>query len=234
MIIHLAPEKIKGGASSWMSPYQHRLIDELGITSFETEKLVPNLMDKSRYVLHYRNSTALFVAWHGDRQKFTKFSQFHQTPWMQPYILKNTRNSGQQPRMTFEKDFLQVDEQCRKSLLEFSVLSVSNLCKLCELSLLDSCLTGLFFLFRCLARRWKMYEKELLFGCSDPMRNRTNSSSMLPKPTFAQSGNFQSNTLVGIQNHKEKVLLNISQFMWEWSCAGSYPSISCMISTIIH
>ena len=51
----LAPEKLKV-EKHWMSPYQHRLIDELGITSFETEKLVPNLMDKSRYVLHYRNS----------------------------------------------------------------------------------------------------------------------------------------------------------------------------------
>ena len=37
-----------------MSPYQQKLIDELGV-SISCEKLVPNLMNKSRYVLHYRN-----------------------------------------------------------------------------------------------------------------------------------------------------------------------------------
>ena len=45
----LAPEKLKV-TNTMMSPYQQKLIEELG-TSFECEKLVPNLMDKSRYVL---------------------------------------------------------------------------------------------------------------------------------------------------------------------------------------
>ena len=49
----LAPEKMKV-TNTMMSPYQQKLIEELG-TSFECKKLVPNLMDKSRYVLHYRN-----------------------------------------------------------------------------------------------------------------------------------------------------------------------------------
>ena len=37
----------------WMSVYQHRLLGKTMLT--EVEKLVPNLRDKTRYVLHYRD-----------------------------------------------------------------------------------------------------------------------------------------------------------------------------------
>ena len=98
----LAPEKMKV-TKSMMSPYQHRLIDELGITSFETEKLVPNLMDKSRYVLHYRN-LQLYLSLGMEIVKVHKVLAFHQTPWMQPYILKNTELRTAATN-DFEKDF---------------------------------------------------------------------------------------------------------------------------------
>ena len=49
----LAPERIvaQGG---WMSEYQDNLQD-VGVAPTEVEKLVPNLRNKDRYVLHYRN-----------------------------------------------------------------------------------------------------------------------------------------------------------------------------------
>ena len=85
-----------------MSPYQQKLIDELGV-SISCEKLVPNLMDKSRYVLHYRN-LQLYLSLGMKITKVHKVLQFNQSPWMQPYIMKNT-----QLRTTatndFEKDF---------------------------------------------------------------------------------------------------------------------------------
>ena len=49
----LAPEKLTI-TKDQMSPYQQKLIDELGV-SMSCEKLVPNLQPKIRYVLHYRN-----------------------------------------------------------------------------------------------------------------------------------------------------------------------------------
>ena len=98
----LAPEKLKV-EKHWMSPYQHRLIDELGITSFETEKLVPNLMDKSRYVLHYRN-LQLYLSLGLKLTKVHKVLQFQQSPWMALYITKNTE-LRKTATNDFEKDF---------------------------------------------------------------------------------------------------------------------------------
>ena len=97
----LAPEKMKV-TNTMMSPYQQKLIDELGV-SISCEKLVPNLMNKSRYVLHYRN-LQLYLSLGMKITKVHKVLQFNQSPWMQPYIMKNT-----QLRTTatndFEKDF---------------------------------------------------------------------------------------------------------------------------------
>ena len=49
----LAPERMVV-KKEWMSEYQHKLLD-VGVASSEVEKLVPNLYNKNRYVLHYRN-----------------------------------------------------------------------------------------------------------------------------------------------------------------------------------
>ena len=98
----LAPEKMKVSKEQ-MSPYQQRLINELGITSFETEKLVPNLMDKSRYVRHYRN-LQLYLSLGLRIVKVHKVLQFNQSPWMQPYIEKNTHLRTTATN-DFEKDF---------------------------------------------------------------------------------------------------------------------------------
>ena len=97
----LAPEKMTVSKDQ-MSPYQKMLIDGLGV-SISCEKLVPNLMRKTRYVVHYRN-LQLYLSLGMKLVKVHKVLQFNQSPWMQPYIMKNT-----QLRTTatndFEKDF---------------------------------------------------------------------------------------------------------------------------------
>ena len=97
----LAPEKMTVSKDQ-MSPYQQRLIDELG-TSFECEKLVPNLMNKSRYVVHYRN-LQLYLSLGMKITKVHKVLQFNQSPWMAPYIEKNTHLRTTATN-DFEKDF---------------------------------------------------------------------------------------------------------------------------------
>ena len=97
----LAPEKLKV-EKHWMSPYQQKLIEELG-TSLECEKLVPNLMRKTRYVLHYRN-LQLYLSLGMKLVKVHKVLQFNQSPWMQPYIEKNTHLRTTATN-DFEKDF---------------------------------------------------------------------------------------------------------------------------------
>ena len=84
----LAPEKLKV-EKHWMSPYQQKLIEELGV-SISCEKLVPNLMRKTRYVLHYRN-LQLYLKLGMKLIKVHKVLAFHQTAWMAPYIEKNTQ-----------------------------------------------------------------------------------------------------------------------------------------------
>ena len=153
----LAPEKMKVSKEQ-MSPYQQRLINELGITSFETEKLVPNLMDKSRYVLHYRN-LQLYLSLGLRIVKVHKVLQFNQSPWMQPYIEKNTHLRTTATN-DFEKDFYKLMNNAvsHSWISLFSLFQISANFVNCPARLLLD--RSLFFL-RCLARRWRTFEKEL-------------------------------------------------------------------------
>ena len=81
----LAPERMvveKG----WMLEYQHSL---LGVGPTEVEKLVPNLHNKSRYVLHCRN-LQLYMSLGLRLTAVHRALRFNQNPWMEPYIRKNT------------------------------------------------------------------------------------------------------------------------------------------------
>ena len=49
----LAPEKYEN--SNMLSPYYSEIVDKYRINIDRVKKLVPNLGNKSKYVLHYRN-----------------------------------------------------------------------------------------------------------------------------------------------------------------------------------
>ena len=111
----LAPEKMKV-TNSMMSPYQQKIIDELGV-SISCEKLVPNLQPKIRYVLHYRN-LQLYLSLGMKITKVHKVLQFNQSPWMQPYIAKNTHLRTTATN-DFEKDFYKLMNNAVSSSLLF-------------------------------------------------------------------------------------------------------------------
>ena len=50
----LAPETINM-QKEWLSKYCLKIANEHNITTGAVKKLVPNLMDKNNYVVHYRN-----------------------------------------------------------------------------------------------------------------------------------------------------------------------------------
>ena len=50
----LAPEKI-GIPKEWFSKYCLKIANAHNITTGKVKKLVPNLMNKNNYVIHYRN-----------------------------------------------------------------------------------------------------------------------------------------------------------------------------------
>ena len=103
----LAPEQM-AVTKDMMSPYQQKLVEdlELGAASFNCKKLVPNLMTKQRYVLHYRN-LQLYRQLGMEIVKVHKVLAFHQTPWMAPYIAKNTQLRTA-AKNDFEKDFFKL------------------------------------------------------------------------------------------------------------------------------
>ena len=101
----LAPEKL-AVPYEMLSDYCKIIADKYGIKIGDVEKLIPNLGNKTNYVLHYRDlQLYLFLG-----MKLTKIhtvSKFKQLDWMKNYIefyneeRKNAVNS-------FEKDFFKL------------------------------------------------------------------------------------------------------------------------------
>ena len=83
----LAPERMVI-QKKWMSEYQHNFLG-VGVAPTEVEKLVPNLRNKDRYVLHYRNMH-LYTSLGMHLTKVHRALRFDQSPWMEPYIRMNT------------------------------------------------------------------------------------------------------------------------------------------------
>ncbi|XP_033103730.1 uncharacterized protein LOC117106477 [Anneissia japonica] len=86
-----------------MSPYQH---DLLGHDNPRVEKLVPNLMSKTKYVVHYRN-LQFYLAKGLVLTKVHRIVEFTQRPWMKEYIDMNTE-LRKAAKTDFEKDFFKL------------------------------------------------------------------------------------------------------------------------------
>ena len=71
-----------------------------------TDKLIPNLHDKTKYVIHYRN-LQLYLSLGMQLKKVHRVLSFRQHDWLEPYISHNTacRASAENE---FEKDFFKL------------------------------------------------------------------------------------------------------------------------------
>ena len=70
------------------------------------EKLIPNLRDKNKYVIHYKNLIQCLKA--GMKlKKIHRGIKFTESEWLKPYIDKNT-NLRTQAKNNFEKDFFKL------------------------------------------------------------------------------------------------------------------------------
>jgi len=87
----------------WVSPYTEELIQRKGDKYLSMKKLIPNLHDKKKYVLHYRN-LQYYLSQGMVLEKIHRVISFDQKAWMKPYIELNTylRTLA---TTAFEKDF---------------------------------------------------------------------------------------------------------------------------------
>ena len=99
----LAPEKFEV-KSEWLSQYQHNFMTNK--TCLKVKKLVPNLMPKHKYVVHYRN-LQLYISLGMKITKLHRTLEFNQEPWMAPYIMMNTE-LRKDAKSEFEKDFFKL------------------------------------------------------------------------------------------------------------------------------
>ena len=85
----LATEKINT-PKEWLSDYSLKIANAHNFTTVKAKKLVPNLMNKNNFVIHYRNlQQCLDLAM--KFKKIHRILKFKQKDWMKPYIDFNTQ-----------------------------------------------------------------------------------------------------------------------------------------------
>ena len=101
----LAPEpmSVKG---NMISEHSNKILNLINAKQQETEKLIPNLYNKTNYVVHYRNLK--FYLSNGMKlTKINKVISFNQGPWMKDYIDFNTKKRAE-CKFDYQKDFFKL------------------------------------------------------------------------------------------------------------------------------
>ena len=89
-----------------LSSYTKLLAEKLEVKIMPTKKLVCNLKDKKKYVIHYRN-LQLYVKLGIRVTRIHRVIEFTQSRWLKPYIDFNTERR-KDARSEFEKDFFKL------------------------------------------------------------------------------------------------------------------------------
>ena len=104
----LAPEKL-AIPYDMLSDYCKTIADKYEIKVGDEKKLIPNLGDKTNFVLHYKN-LQLYLSWGMKLTNFHKVLQFNQSNWIKKHIdfnIKKRTNTAN----SFEKKHFSVYDQ---------------------------------------------------------------------------------------------------------------------------
>ena len=101
----LAPEKLEI-SQKMLSKYCSDIADTYGIKIGGVNRLVPNLRNKKKYVVHYKNRQ-LYLSLGMKLSKVHKILKFKQSDWLKKFIDFNT-NKRKNASNNFEKDFFKL------------------------------------------------------------------------------------------------------------------------------
>ena len=165
----LAPEKILV-EKDMLSPYCNEILDEFKIQKTTCKKLIPNLMNKQKYVLHYKN-LQLYLDLGLKLKKIHRVLEFKQTTWLKDYIDFNTQKRTNAAN-AFEKDFFK--------LMNNSVFgkTMENLRNRCSIKLVTTKDQLLKWVAKPTFQRSVIYNEKLTATL------RTKESIKLNKPSF--------------------------------------------------
>ena len=102
----LAPEKL-AVSSDMLSKYCKKIADKYEIKVGDVKKSIPNLGNKTNYVVHYRNFQ-LYLSLGMKLTKIHRVLKFKQFDWMKKYIDFNTKKRINDDDDDFEKDFFKL------------------------------------------------------------------------------------------------------------------------------